>query len=192
VRETAVAASVPSRICVFLGSSFGKSDEYVRLAAEVARAIVARGYGIVYGGGRIGLMGALADAALTAGGEVVGVIPESLERREVAHRGLTTLYVVDSMHERKARMAELSDAFVAIPGGIGTLDELFDMLSWRQLGVHDKPIGILNYRGFYDPQLRQLDDMVREGFIVPEHRRLVVDAPDVDAILDAVTSSQGA
>jgi uncharacterized protein (TIGR00730 family) len=174
---------------VFLGSSVGNGDDYLRLAADVARAIVARGQGIVYGGGRIGLMGALADAAIAAGGEVVGVIPESLERREVAHRGLTTLYIVDTMHERKAMMAELSDAFVAIPGGIGTLDELFDMLSWRILGIHDKPVGVLNYRGFFDPQLQQLDHMVRQGFIAPEHRRLVTDAPEIETLLDRVTSS---
>lgn len=179
---------MPSRICVFLGSSFGNGDEYVRLAANVARAIVTRGYGIVYGGGRVGLMGALADAALDAGGEVIGVIPESLERREVAHRGLTQFYIVETMHERKARMAELSDAFIALPGGIGTLDELFDMLSWQLLGLHAKPIGLLNHRGFFDPQLTQLDEMVRHGFVTPEHRMLLSDAPEIEAVLEAFTS----
>ena len=174
---------MPSRICVFLGSSLGNGHDYVRLAAEVARTIVSRGFGIVYGGGRVGLMGALADAGLDAGGEVVGVIPESLERREVVHRGLTHLHIVDTMHERKARMAELSDAFIALPGGIGTLDELFDMLSWQQLGVHAKPIGVLNYRGFFDAQLTQLDHMVVQGFVTNEHRHMLVAARDLPELL---------
>ncbi|HEY3675993.1 MAG TPA: TIGR00730 family Rossman fold protein [Candidatus Tumulicola sp.] len=174
---------MPSRICIFLGSSSGNGDEYLRLAAGVARAIVAHGHSIVYGGGRVGLMGALADAALDAGGEVVGVIPESLERLEVAHRGLTQLHVVASMHERKALMAALSDAFIALPGGIGTLDELFDMLSWRQLGVHAKPIGLLNYRDFFDPLIAQLDGMVAQGFVTRHHRDLLIAATGLDDLL---------
>jgi uncharacterized protein (TIGR00730 family) len=174
---------VPSRICIFLGSSPGNGDEYVRLAANVGRAIASRGLGIVYGGGRIGLMGALADAALGAGGEVIGVIPESLERLEVAHRGVTQLHVVATMHERKALMAELSDAFIALPGGVGTLDELFDMLSWRQLGLHAKPIGLLNHHGFFDTLLAQLDHMVAQGFVANEHRHLLISARDLAELL---------
>jgi uncharacterized protein (TIGR00730 family) len=188
VRATAQPASVPPRICVFCGSSPGNGDEYIRLAEEAAHAIVSAGYGIVYGGGRIGLMGALADAALAAGGEVIGVIPESLERREVAHRGLTELHVVAGMHERKALMALLSHAFVALPGGVGTLDEFFDILSWRQLGLHSKPIGLLNYRGFFNALLTQLDEMVENGFITPEQRRLVISAPAMDELLRAIGS----
>jgi hypothetical protein len=181
---TAQAASVP-RICVFLGSSSGIGDEYLQLAQACARSIVRAGYGVVYGGGRIGLMGALADAALAAGGEVVGVIPESLERREVAHDGLSELHVVAGMHERKALMFALSDAFVTLPGGIGTLDEFFDILSWSVLGLHAKPIGLLNYRGFFDPLLAQLDDMVAQGFIKLEQRALVLSATTIDEFLSA-------
>ncbi len=184
---TAQAASVP-RICVFLGSSSGNGDEYLRLTEACARAIVRAGYGIVYGGGRIGLMGALADAALAAGGEVTGIIPESLERREVAHQGLTELHVVAGMHERKALMASLSDAFVTLPGGIGTLDEFFDILSWSVLGLHEKPIGLLNYRGFFNLLLAQLDDMVAQGFITPRHRDIVAADDDIDRLLRAITS----
>jgi uncharacterized protein (TIGR00730 family) len=186
---TAQAASVP-RICVFLGSSFGNGDEYLRLTEECARAIVHAGYGIVYGGGRIGLMGALADAALAAGGEVIGVIPESLERREVAHQGLSELHIVAGMHERKALMASLSDAFVTLPGGIGTLDEFFDILSWSVLGLHAKPIGLLNYRGFFDPLLAQLDNMVIRGFIQPEYRELSLSATTIDELLAATSSNR--
>lgn len=186
---TAQAASVP-RICVFLGSSFGNGDEYLRLTEECARAIVHAGYGIVYGGGRIGLMGALADAALAAGGEVIGVIPESLQRREVAHQGLSDLHIVAGMHERKALMASLSDAFVTLPGGIGTLDEFFDILSWSILGLHAKPIGLLNYLGFFDPLLAQLDHMVAEGFIKPELRELLISATTVRELLAATSSNR--
>jgi uncharacterized protein (TIGR00730 family) len=182
---TAQAASV-RRICVFLGSSSGNGDEYLELAETCARAIVRSGYGIVYGGGRIGLMGALADAALAAGGEVVGVIPESLERREVAHHALSELHVVGGMHERKALMFARSDAFVTLPGGIGTLDEFFDILSWSVLGLHAKPIGLLNHRGFFDPLLAQLDHMVAQGFIRPEQRALVHPATTIDEFLSAV------
>jgi uncharacterized protein (TIGR00730 family) len=171
------------RICVFLGSSTGNGNEYLQLAEECARSIVRAGYGIVYGGGRIGLMGALADAALAGGGEVVGVIPQSLERREVAHQGLSELHIVAGMHERKALMASMSDAFITLPGGIGTLDEFFDILSWSVLGLHAKPIGLLNYRGFFDPLLAQLDNMVSQGFISPEHRSLLTIERDITDLL---------
>ena len=176
------------RICVFLGSSTGNGADYRRLTEECARAIVHAGYGIVYGGGRIGLMGVLADAALAAGGKVIGVIPESLERREVAHQGLTELHVVAGMHERKALMASLSDAFVTLPGGIGTLDEFFDILSWSVLGLHAKPIGLVNYLGFFDPLLAQLDHMVARGFITPEHRNTVGSNEDIDSLLGDLTN----
>src|SRR5579862_4705973 len=131
------------RICVFCGSRNGRGDEYAGLATHVARTIVRAGYGIVYGGGSVGLMGILADAALECGGEVIGVIPRALATAEIAHEGLAQLHVVETMHERKAMMADFSDAFIALPGGFGTMDELCEALSWRQLGIHDKPIGVL-------------------------------------------------
>src|SRR5579862_2152050 len=164
------------RICIFCGSSSGRDESYARAAAEAARAIVGAGYGIVYGGGRIGLMGVVADAALAAGGEVVGVIPDALSDAEIAHRGITALHVVGSMHERKALMAASSDAFIALPGGLGTMDEFCEILSWRQLGIHDKQIGLLNHAGHFDPLLVLFDRMVDRGFVSAEHRRLFVDA----------------
>jgi uncharacterized protein (TIGR00730 family) len=179
---------VPPRVCVFLGSSRGAGDEYVRLAQQTARAIVRRGYGIVYGGGRIGLMGELADAALAAGGEVTGIIPRSLENPEIAHYGLTELHVVDTLHRRKELMAELSGAFLTLPGGIGTLDEFFDMLSWSQLGVHAKPNFLLNHRGFFDPSIAQLDHATREGFISPAHRALVTVVTKVEELAEQLTN----
>lgn len=156
------------------------------MARDAARAIVAAGFGIVYGGGSIGLMGALADAALEAGGEVTGVIPEALAVAEVAHRGLTQLRVVASMHERKALMVELSDGFIALPGGFGTMDELCEVLSWRQLRIHDKPIGVLNHRGYFDPLLALFDSMVAEGFLTPAHRALLAEAPAIEPLLAAM------
>jgi uncharacterized protein (TIGR00730 family) len=175
------------RICIFCGSSLGRDDSFAEMAREVSRAIVRAGYGIVYGGGRIGLMGILADAALEAGGEVVGIIPRALSTTEVAHDGLTQLEIVESMHERKARMADASAAFIAIPGGFGTLDELGDVLSWRQLGIHDKPIGLLNYRGYFDDLVALFDSMVSKGFVTPDNRRLIVEAASIDALLSAMS-----
>lgn len=174
------------RICVFCGSSSGNDASYRSAARDAARAIVRAGYGVVYGGGRIGLMGELADAALAAGGEVVGVIPAALARVEIAHDGLTRLHVVDSMHERKALMARLSDAFVALPGAFGTMDEFCEILSWRQLAIHDKPIGLLNHRGYFDRLLDLFDAMVREGFLLPANRKLVVDAAEIEPLLAAM------
>jgi uncharacterized protein (TIGR00730 family) len=171
------------RICVFCGSHVGNDPSYAAMARETARAIVAAGYGVVYGGGGVGLMKILADAALEAGGEVIGVIPRDLARAEMAHEGLTELYVVTTMHERKAKMADLSDAFIALPGGFGTMDEFCEILSWRQLRIHDKPIGLLNYRGYYDALLALFDSMVREGFVGPHTRRLFIDAPAIDDVL---------
>jgi uncharacterized protein (TIGR00730 family) len=156
------------------------------MARQAAQAIVAAGYGVVYGGGGVGLMKIVADAALAAGGEVIGVIPHALARTENAHQGLTALHVVDTMHERKALMEDLSSAFIALPGGYGTMDEFCEVLSWRQLRIHDKPIGLLNYRGYYDALLALFDSMVGEGFIGPHTRALFVDAPTIDELLDGM------
>ena len=171
------------RLCVFCGAHSGNDGRYTALAASAAQAIVRAGYGVVYGGGRVGLMGTIADAALEAGGEVIGVIPEALATAEVAHNGLTELHVVDTMHERKALMADLSDGFIALPGGFGTMDEFCEILTWRQLQIHNKPIGLLNPGGYYDPLLALFDRMQSEGFLRPETRRLFVDAPAIDALL---------
>lgn len=171
------------RICVFCGSRTGKDPAYAATAAQVARAIVDAGYGIVYGGGSIGLMGIVADEGLRCGGEVIGVIPKALAESEIAHEGLAQLHVVTTMHERKALMERLSDAFVALPGGFGTMDEFCEALTWRQLAIHDKPIGLLNERGYYDPLLRLFDTMVVEGFITEDTRRLFVDAPSIEPLL---------
>lgn len=177
-----------SRICVYCGARPGRDDVYLGIARGVGRAIVARGDSIVYGGGRVGMMGALADAALGAGGEVVGVIPKALATAEVAHGGLTQLHLVDSMHERKALLTELSDAFIALPGGIGTMDELFEALTWRQLGIHDKPVGILNADGYYDALLSLLDRMLEEGLLPPRSRTMLVVHDDIVALLAKLKS----
>ncbi|MBV8197673.1 MAG: TIGR00730 family Rossman fold protein [Candidatus Eremiobacteraeota bacterium] len=171
------------RICVFCGSHLGNDPAYAQLAQQAAEAIVQAGFGIVYGGGSVGLMGIVANAALASGGEVIGVIPQALASTEIAHEGLTQLHVVDTMHERKALMDDASDAFIALPGGFGTMDELCEVLSWRQLRIHDKPIGLLNHRGYYDALLALFDSMVREGFIGPHTRRLLTDAPAIEALL---------
>jgi uncharacterized protein (TIGR00730 family) len=155
----------------------------MRLARETAIALVRAGFGIVYGGGRIGLMGALADAALAAGGEVIGVIPQSLSHAEIAHGGITELHVVRSMHERKAMMAELSDGFIALPGGYGTMEEFCEILTWRQLGMHDKPIGLLNYDGYYQQLVELFDRMVRADFLTPQSRSLFVDSAGIEDLL---------
>jgi uncharacterized protein (TIGR00730 family) len=178
------------RICVFCGASPGNEPRYVAAARDVGEGLATRGIGLVYGGGRVGLMGAVADAALAAGGEVVGVIPRGLQLRELAHEGLTTLHVVGSMHERKARMAELAEGFVALPGGMGTLEELAEILTWAQLGLHARPCGLLDVAGYYDPLVAFLDRAVAEGFVRPDHRRLLVVAQDPDALLDAFAAWQ--
>jgi hypothetical protein len=162
------------KICVFCGSSPGRNPAYARAARQLGAAVAERGMGLVYGGGSIGLMGTVADAALAGGAEVLGVIPKALARREIAHHGLSRLEVVPSMHVRKARMAELSDAFVAMPGGIGTLEELFEVLTWGYLGIHAKPVGLLDTAGYWRPLIRLLDHAVEEGFLRPAHRKLVV------------------
>lgn len=153
------------RIAVFCGANSGKDPAILAAAKEMAQAIAEAGMGVVYGGGQVGLMGAVADAALAAHGEVIGVIPGFMVEKELAHRGLTHLHVVRDMHERKMRMHELSQAVVALPGGFGTMDELFELLTWRQLGLHAKPIGLLNVNGFYEPLLAQAERMDRDGFL---------------------------
>lgn len=164
------------RICVYCGSRHGAMPAFTEAARATARAIARRGLGLVYGGGSVGLMGELADAALAAGGSVIGVIPRALFQREVAHDRLTELVEVASMHERKAKMAELADAFVALPGGFGTLEETFEALTWTQLGLHAKPVGLLDVAGFFEPLLRFLDRTVEFGFVRPENRdHLTVD-----------------
>jgi uncharacterized protein (TIGR00730 family) len=161
-------------VCVYCGSSAGASPAYAAAAAELGRELAGRGIGLVYGGGNVGLMGAVADAALAAGGAVVGVIPEALVAREVAHGGLTELHVVASMHDRKALMAELADAFVALPGGLGTLEELFEILTWAQLGLHRKPSGLVNVAGYYDGLVSFLAHAVDERLLRPEHAELLL------------------
>ena len=161
-------------ICVFTGSSIGGRIEYQEAARELGSLFVERGCRLVYGGGRVGLMGVIADTVMEAGGEVIGVIPRSLQQKEVGHDGLTKLEVVETMHERKARMAELSDAFVAMPGGLGTFEELFEVLTWAQLGIHKKPCGLLNVEGYYFPLIAFLRRTMEEGFVAPEHRDLVL------------------
>jgi uncharacterized protein (TIGR00730 family) len=161
-------------MCVFSGSAVGVRPEYRQAAEDLGRLAAWSGVRLVYGGGRIGLMGAMADAALAAGGEVLGVIPEFLSLREVRHDGLTALHVVPTMHARKALMAELSDAFIALPGGLGTFDELCEILTWSQLGLHAKPVGLLNVRGYFDLLIEQIERAITEGFCRPEHRELFV------------------
>jgi uncharacterized protein (TIGR00730 family) len=173
-------------IGVFCGARTGTGERYVEIASRAARAIVQRGYGIVYGGGRVGLMGVLADAALAAGGQVYGVIPQALAGAEIAHAGLTQLHVVGSMHERKALIADLSDAFVALPGGFGTMDEFCEILTWAQLRIHAKPVGLLNSDGYYDELQALFDKMVREGFVTPRNRTLVRAEPEIGILLDAL------
>jgi uncharacterized protein (TIGR00730 family) len=171
------------RICVFCGSSVGTPPAYAAAARELGRALAQRGLGIVFGGGKVGLMGVLADAALEVGGEVFGVIPQALVAREIGHNGLTKLHVVRSMHERKTLMADLADAFIALPGGYGTFEEFFEAVTWTQLGIHRKPCGLLNVEGYYDALLALLDRAVADGFIRAANRSLVLDAPDVPALL---------
>jgi len=160
-------------LCVFCGSSPGVDHGFLAAAEEVGRLLASQRRRLVYGGGRIGLMGAVADAALAEGGEVIGVIPRSLLEKEVAHLGLSDLRVVASMHERKAAMAELSDGFIALPGGIGTLEEFFEIWTWGQLGLHHKPFGLLNVAGFFDPLLAFLDRLADQRFLRPEHRGML-------------------
>ncbi len=177
-------------LCVFCGSQAGASPTYAEAATAVGRALAGRGWTLVYGGGRVGLMGTLADAALAAGGKVIGVIPAALADRELAHEDLTGLEVVASMHERKARMSALADGFIALPGGIGTLEELFEVWTWSQLGIHPKPCGLLNVAGYYDPLLAFLDRMTGERFLSPGHRALAVVDEEIERLLDRLAAYQ--
>jgi len=165
-------------LCVFCGSAAGKSPEYAEAAAAFGRLAAERGIELIYGGGRVGLMGAVADACLSVGGRVIGVIPEALASKELAHAGCTELHVVGSMHERKALMAERSDAFVALPGGIGTFEELFEVWTWGQLGLHKKPCGLLNIAGFFDKLLEFLTATAADGFMHTEHLQMLATATD--------------
>ena len=178
------------RICVFCGSSSGSRPIYAEMARAVGKELAARGLGVVYGGSSIGLMGALADAALAAGGEVIGVLPRGLFRREVAHRGLTELREVGSMHERKALMGELADGFLALPGGFGTCDELFEVVTWAQIGLHHKPIGLLDVEGFFAPLLAFVRHAAQEGFLPPAHVDVLLRAETPAAIIDQLLTYQ--
>lgn len=173
-------------LCVFCGASPGVRPEYVAAGEALGRHLAARGIALVYGGGSIGMMGAVARAALGGGGRVIGVIPERLERKELAQKGLTELHVVGSMHERKAMMADRSDAFVALPGGYGTLEEFFEVLTWAQLGFHHKPVALMNTLGFFDPLYALLDHMVSEGFVRPQHRGMVLTADAPAPLLEVI------
>lgn len=178
------------RICVFCGSSIGARPVYAEAARQVGALLARRGLGLVYGGGSVGLMGVLADAALSAGGEVIGVIPEFLFKREIEHRGATEMRVVGSMHERKALMADLADGFIALPGGYGTLDEFCEIITWAQLGLHRKPVGLLNVAGYFDSFLAFLDHTTAEGFVQPNYRALVLDDADAARLLDRLHTYQ--
>ena len=175
------------RVCVFCGSSSGARAEYTRAAAETGQVIARRGLGLVYGGGHVGLMGVAADAALRAGGEVIGAITHALRDREIGHDGLTELHVVRTMHERKALMAALSDGFLVLPGGIGTLEEFFEVWTWGQLGEHAKPVGLVNVAGYFDGLIRFLETMMAEGFLKRKHRKMLIVADTPTAVLDAFT-----
>jgi uncharacterized protein (TIGR00730 family) len=178
------------RICVFCGSRAGARAEYADRARGLGELLAREKIGLVYGGGHIGLMGAIADAVLAAGGEVIGVIPKSLVDRELAHLQLTELRVVSSMHARKAEMEKLSDAFVSLPGAFGTADEMFEILTWAQLGLHRKPIGLLNVAGFFDPLLAWLDHAVAEGFLKEKHRRLLIADAAAESLLARLRTYQ--
>ena len=173
-------------VCVFCGASIGANPAYREAAVALGQAIAKRGLTLVYGGSSVGLMGAVADAAMAAGGEVIGVMPQSLIDAEIGHKGLPRLEVVDGMHARKARMAELSDAFIALPGGLGTLEELFEVWTWGQLGYHAKPLGLLDVNGFYEKLGGFLDQIVEEGFVRPQHRAMLLLGRQPDELLDAM------
>lgn len=183
------------RICVYCGSSFGNNPIYTMQAKVLGAVIAMRGDELVYGGGKVGLMGVLADAALAAGGSVIGIMPQFLVDKEIAHRGLTELRVVDTMHNRKEMMMRVADAIIALPGGWGTYDELAEAATWAQLGLHDKPLGLLNVSGFFDPLIAQMDHAIAEGFVRPAHRDLLIVEDDIANLLariDAFVPPAGA
>ena len=172
------------RICVYCGSAVGASSVYVQMAEKLAIELVKRNIELVYGGAQVGVMGSIANSVLAAGGSVIGVLPVGLFRTEVPHDGLTQLIEVSSLHERKAKMAEISDAFIALPGGLGTLEELFEILTWAQLGLHKNPVGILNVNGFYDKMLDYLDHAVAEKFIRLQHREMILVDADIESMFE--------
>ncbi len=180
------------RIAVYCGSASPADPVYIEAARSVGRGLAERGIGLVYGGGRLGLMGAVADSALAAGGEVIGVIPQALVNAEVAHRDLTELHVVDTMHERKARFTELADGFLNLPGGTGTMDELWEAMSWAQLGYHSDPIGLLNVAGYYDKLVDFWEHMGKVGFVRPQHQKMLLVADDLDVLLTLMDAHQPA
>jgi uncharacterized protein (TIGR00730 family) len=177
------------RICVYCGSNKGARPAYIDAARALGHALVTQGLGLVYGGGSVGLMGVIADTVLAAGGEAIGVLPRGLFSAEVAHPGLTTLHEVASMHERKALMADLADGFIAMPGGFGTLDELFEIVTWAQLRLHTKPVGLLNVAGYFTPLLDLVAHDVREGFIMPRHAALLLHAATPTDLLDLLAAA---
>lgn len=179
-----------NRICVYCGSSPGKLPDYRESARELGYELSARGLGLVYGGASVGVMGAVADAVMEKGGEAIGVIPHALATREVAHSGLDELFVVDSMHERKAKMAELSDGFVALPGGWGTIEEIFEMLTWAQLGFHKKPCGLLNISAYYDHLFSFLEHAIEQRFVREEFRPMIMMEESADSLLDRFQNYQ--
>lgn len=178
------------RVCIFCGSSFGSDPQYASAATALAEYLVAEGIGIVYGGSNRGLMKTVADTALSEGGEVIGVIPEALVAKEIAHTGLSDLRLVGSMHERKALMSELADAFIALPGGYGTLEEFCEVLTWSQLGLQNKPCGLLNVKAYYDPLLSMFDHAVNEGFLTRECRELVVSGDHPAELLESLRNAR--
>jgi uncharacterized protein (TIGR00730 family) len=175
-------------ICVFCGSASGRAPNYAAAARELGELLAERGIGLVYGGGNVGLMGELADAVLDAGGRAIGVIPQQLVDREIAHGGLTELHIVENLHQRKALMAELADAFLTLPGGVGTMEELFEVWSWGRLGLHSKPCGLLNVDGYFDSLRTLTDQMVTEGFLEPEYRKMLLIEEQPSVLLDRLTA----
>ncbi len=178
------------RICVFCGSNRGMRNQYIEAAQELGKVLVKRNLGLVYGGGNVGLMGIIADSVLAEGGEAIGVIPQSLVDREVAHQSLTKMHIVNSMHERKALMADLSDGFIAMPGGMGTFDEFCEILTWAQLGIHQKPCGVLNVENYFTPLLKMFDHAMDEGFLRDAHRDLMIEATKPEILLDLFDNYQ--
>lgn len=172
------------RVCVFCGSSFGVNPAYAKAANDLGNAIAKRNICLVYGGARVGLMGEIASTVIRAKGEVIGVIPKDLVEKEVAHGNLSDLRIVGSMHERKSLMAELSDGFIALPGGFGTIEEIFEVITWAQLSFHNKPCGFLNINGYYDHLIKFLDHSLEKNFIVPEHRAMIIIDDDPESLLD--------
>jgi uncharacterized protein (TIGR00730 family) len=178
------------RICVFCGSSPGIKQDYAVGARELGLVLAKQNIDLVYGGGHVGLMGIVADAAMSAGAKAIGVIPRCLADKEVAHQGLTELRVVQTMHERKAQMSELSDGFIAMPGGFGTLEELFEVITWAQLGIHKKPFGLFNIAGFFDKLIEFLDFQVEQGFVQPQHREMIIVSDEAEQLVELLSSFQ--